>query len=101
MLPICAQGCLAASGGSSTKPFSSLAASTCTSLPRIIPLSICTQRGREREGKGDRGEKKEVERKGGRKEGELGRQQCIRVCVGKPYLFPNCLCNTWSFEGDE
>ena len=87
-LPICAQGCLAASGGSSTKPFSSLAASTCTSLPRIIPLSICTRRDREG---------------GGRKEGKEGgggEKVQTDVCVGKPYLFSNCLRNTWSFEGD-
>ena len=41
ILPILAQGWLAASGGSSMNPLSSLAKSTLISVPRIIPLFIC------------------------------------------------------------
>ena len=40
--PITAHGLVAASGVSSTYPFSSLALLTHTSTPRIIPPSICT-----------------------------------------------------------
>lgn len=75
-IPICAHGFLAASGGSSKKPFSSLAASTVTSLPCIIPLFICEERveGRRELTLGER-----------EREGVLT-EVCVCVCihVGSP-----------------